>query len=71
MKYSLIKFVSLITELFPKHKNVSADYRFTSLRPYVSAPLYRLPVCLRPYVGFRHHHLVSVKNTELLLNLFF
>ena len=46
--------------LFPKHENVSTSCRFTSLRPYVlaplcpcalmSAPLCPAAFCLRPYV---------------------
>ena len=54
--------------LFPKHENVSTACRFTSLRPYVLAPLFPEPLCpcalmssplcpasfcQRPYVEFR------------------
>ena len=50
MKYSLTTFVSLITQLFPKHESISAVYRFTWL--YVSSSLCPLallsaPLCRR------------------------
>ena len=49
--------------LFPKHENVSTACRFTSLSPYVPAPL-----CLRPYVVDRSPWHWKIKRNQINLS---